>query len=87
MAVERVQRRLSAILAADVVGYSRLLESDDAGFLACPRISSRSCIYPEFVAIDHFDAPVRESRRDIHGKLDRSFAFHGTEHSRGMSGL
>ncbi len=87
MVVERVQRRLAAILAADVVGYSRLLESDDAGVLACPRISSRSGIDPEVVAIDHFDAPVRETRRDIHRKLKRSFAFHGTEHNRGMPGL
>ena len=30
MAEERVQRRLSAILAADVVGYSRLMEQDEA---------------------------------------------------------
>jgi adenylate cyclase len=27
----RVERRLSAILAADVVGYSRLMERDEAG--------------------------------------------------------
>ena len=31
MAEERVQRRLAAILAADVVGYSRLMEADEAG--------------------------------------------------------
>ena len=31
MAKERVQRRLSAILAADVVGYSRLIEADEQG--------------------------------------------------------
>src|ERR1700741_2324641 len=31
MADERVQRRLAAILAADVVGYSRLMEQDEAG--------------------------------------------------------
>ena len=29
MAEERVQRRLAAILVADVVGYSRLIEADD----------------------------------------------------------
>jgi class 3 adenylate cyclase len=29
-----VQRRLSAILIADVVGYSRLMEADEAGTLA-----------------------------------------------------
>ena len=33
MAEERVQRRLAAILAADVVGYSRLMEADEAGTL------------------------------------------------------
>ena len=31
MAEERVQRRLAAILAADVVGYSRLMGVDEAG--------------------------------------------------------
>lgn len=33
MAEERVRRRLAAILAADVVGYSRLMEADEAGTL------------------------------------------------------
>ena len=33
--IERpVQRRLVAILAADVVGYSRLMERDEAGTLS-----------------------------------------------------
>ena len=30
----RVERRLAAILCADVVGYSRLVERDEAGTLA-----------------------------------------------------
>ncbi len=34
MAEERVQRRLAAILAADVVGYSRLMGVDEAGTVA-----------------------------------------------------
>ncbi len=34
MAEQRVQRRLAAILAADVVGYSRLMREDEAGTLA-----------------------------------------------------
>ncbi len=34
MAEERVQRRLAAILAADVVGDSRLMGADEAGTLA-----------------------------------------------------
>jgi len=36
---ERVQRRLAAILAADVVGYSRLVSADEADALA--RLRSR----------------------------------------------
>ncbi len=32
--VEEVRRRLAAILAADVVGYSRLMEADEPGTLA-----------------------------------------------------
>ncbi len=31
MAEERIQRRLAAIMAADVVGYSRLMGLDEAG--------------------------------------------------------
>ena len=31
MTEPRVQRRLAAILAADVVGYSRLMGEDEAG--------------------------------------------------------
>ncbi len=34
MAEERVQRRLAAILAADVVGYCRLMDADERGMLA-----------------------------------------------------
>ena len=34
MVEERVQRRLAAILAADVVGYSRLMGEDEEGTLA-----------------------------------------------------
>ena len=34
MAEPRVERRLAAIMAADVVGYSRLIERDEAGTLA-----------------------------------------------------
>ena len=34
MAVDRVQRRMAAILAADVVGYSRLMGKDEENTLA-----------------------------------------------------
>ena len=34
MADTRINRKLAAILAADVVGYSRLMGADEAGTLA-----------------------------------------------------
>jgi TolB-like protein/class 3 adenylate cyclase len=46
MAEERVQRRLAAILAADVVGYSRLMELDEARTLATLKELRRSILSP-----------------------------------------
>ena len=40
MAEERVKRKLAAILAADVVGYSRLMGADEAGTLSALKQSS-----------------------------------------------
>jgi adenylate cyclase len=41
MAEGRVERRLAAILAADVVGYPRLMEADEEGTLAALRAIRR----------------------------------------------
>src|SRR5712692_6039388 len=49
MADERVQRRLAAILFADVVGYSRLIEQDETGTLAALK-ERRSNILAPLVA-------------------------------------
>src|SRR5918995_6269723 len=46
MAEERVHRRLAAILAADVVGYSRLMEQDEAGTLARLKAHRRELVDP-----------------------------------------
>jgi len=46
MAEERVQRRLAAILAADVVGYSRLMEQDEEGTLAALKGRRREVLEP-----------------------------------------
>jgi len=46
MAEERVQRRLAAILAADVVGYSRLMETDEAGTLAMLKARRKQVLEP-----------------------------------------
>jgi hypothetical protein len=41
MAEERAQRRLAAILAADVVGHSRLMEQDELGTMQRSGIDER----------------------------------------------
>jgi adenylate cyclase len=50
MAEERLQRRLAAILSADVVGYSRLMGIDEAGTLARLRALRRNLIDPNIAA-------------------------------------
>ena len=40
-----MERRLAAIMAADVVGYARLMEHDEAGTLATLRSAgAKSCL-------------------------------------------
>jgi adenylate cyclase len=46
MAEERPQRRLAAILAADVLGFSRLMEADEAGTLAVWKSRRREVLDP-----------------------------------------
>jgi adenylate cyclase len=46
MVEERAQRRLAAILAADVIGYSRLMEHDEAGTLAVLRSRRKEVLRP-----------------------------------------
>jgi len=44
---DRVERRLAAILAADVSGYSRLMEADEEGTLARLKTHRRELIDPK----------------------------------------
>ena len=46
MAEERVERRLAAILCADVAGYSRLMGSDEEGTLSVLKSDRRELINP-----------------------------------------
>jgi class 3 adenylate cyclase len=46
MAEERIQRRLAAILAADVTGYSRLMEQDEVGTLAALKARRKEVLEP-----------------------------------------
>ena len=50
MAEERVNRKLAAILAADVVGYSRLMASDEAGTLAALKRHRQTVFEPAVAA-------------------------------------
>ena len=50
MAEERLDRRLAAILVADVVGYSRLMEADEAGTLHSLKQHRRNVIEPAIIA-------------------------------------
>jgi class 3 adenylate cyclase len=50
MAEERLQRRLAAILSADVVGYSRLMGIDEAGTLARLKAMRRDFFDPLITA-------------------------------------
>ena len=50
MAEERLQRRLAAILSADVVSYSRLMGVDEAGTLARLKAIRRELIDPAIAA-------------------------------------
>jgi adenylate cyclase len=47
---KRVERRLSAIMAADIVGYSRLMGADEIGTLRALRASRRELIDPTIAA-------------------------------------
>jgi adenylate cyclase len=46
MSEDRIQRRLAAILAADVVGYSRLMERDEANTLATLKTRRKDIFEP-----------------------------------------
>jgi adenylate cyclase len=50
LGAERVERRLAAILAADVAGYSRLIEADEEGTLGRLRVLRAKTIDPKIAA-------------------------------------
>src|SRR6202049_4927628 len=47
LATERVERRLAAILVADVAGYSRLMGVDEEGTLAALKAHRRELVDPK----------------------------------------
>ncbi|MGH7123530.1 MAG: hypothetical protein ACREFI_04100, partial [Stellaceae bacterium] len=61
MPEERVQRRLAAILVADVVGYSRLVERDGGGTLDRVQAVLREVLQP---AIDRYRGRIAKTTGD-----------------------
>ena len=57
MSEERIERRLAAIFAADVAGYSRLMGADEAGTFARLRELRRELIDPKIA--EHGAASLR----------------------------
>ncbi|UYN93047.1 MAG: tetratricopeptide repeat protein [Enhydrobacter sp.] len=58
---EKVRRRLSAILAADVAGYSRLMEHDEAGTLSRLRSIHQETIGPR---VEHYEGRIVKTTGD-----------------------
>ena len=58
---ERINRKLAAILAADVVGYSRLMGADEAGTLAALKRHRESIFDPAVAAHNGRSAMVPSS--------------------------
>jgi len=52
LASERVDRRLAAIFAADMVGYSRLMEADEEGVIARQKKYRKDLIDPKIAEHD-----------------------------------
>jgi adenylate cyclase len=50
MAEARVERRLAAILAADIAGYSRLMGNDEIATLAALKAYRREIVDPAIAA-------------------------------------
>jgi TolB-like protein/class 3 adenylate cyclase len=50
LATERVERRLAAILAADVAGYSRMMGADEVGTLVALKARRRAIVDPTIAA-------------------------------------
>src|SRR5438094_8114325 len=61
MAEERVERRLTAILAADVSGYSRLMGRDEEGTLTALKVLRKSLIDPK---IEHHRGRIVKTTGD-----------------------
>ena len=80
MVTARVERRLAAILAADVAGYSRLMERDEAGTLARLKALRKELIEPLLAEHrDRVDDAGELAERAVAHELDDAAAVLGDE--------
>ena len=94
MASDRVERRLAAVLAADVAGYSRLMGTDEEGTLARLKAARKTAVDPAIAS--HRGRIVKTtgdgmlvefaSAVDAVALLDRSPARHGRAKRRHSAG-
>jgi len=68
-------RRLAAILAADVVGYSRLVGADEAGTLARLRVLRAEVGDPLVAELDYFTGGMMEDSTTARSRIGRLFAI------------
>ena len=68
MTEQRLQRRLAAILSADVVGYSRLMEIDEAGTLVRLKLLRREIVEAKARALARLGSQLK---REIQVKRRR----------------
>ena len=64
-----MKRRLAAILAADLVGYSRLIRADEEGTLAALQTLRRDALDP--IIAQHFYGLELREVREVFGDLAR----------------
>jgi class 3 adenylate cyclase len=67
MAQQTVQRRLAAILAADVVGYSRMMQADETGTLAALKSRRAEILQP--LVSKHHGRIIKVMGDGVHGGI------------------
>jgi hypothetical protein len=74
---QRIERRLTALLAANVAGYSRLMGADVEGTLAAPKAIRRELVEPWIV--EDRGPPCRDDHGGRHADLLAGAASAGSE--------
>ena len=71
MAGKRTERRLAAILAIDVVGYSRMMGADEAGTLAALKAVRAGVFEPAIAALPEIDDSDEDAVKTREAEIKR----------------